>query len=103
MGSKKSNAQSLESFGPATQSAVNSMNSNFGNSSAGTEADARKRKDAEDAAAEQQAQNVTGQEPGVWDTLKAMGGDAVAGAKDMASDPRSAWSAMSGKDRKKKN
>jgi hypothetical protein len=84
MGNKYSNAQAAATPGAMSEG----IRSAFGD---GPEADARKRKMAEDAAAQAQAQQVQGDTPSVWG---AMGMDAVSGVKSMGQD---AWTAISKK------
>ncbi len=88
MGSKYTNAQAIASPSSMSQGIASA----FGDD--GPEAQARKRKEAEDAAAASQAQQATGQVPSAWDTMKGMAGDVASGLQDVAGNPSNAWDTM---------
>lgn len=98
MGNKYSNAQVAASPGDMSRGIAQA----FGD----TEDEARKRKLAEDEAAQasaaQQSQQASGQVPSAWDTMKSMGGDAIAGAKDLASNPSGVWDTLTSGNKKKR-
>lgn len=93
MGTKQTNAQASAASPGAMSQGIAAA---FGDT--GTEEEARKRKDAEDAAATAQGQQVQGQTPSVWDTMKSMSSDIASGGQAMAADPGSVWGTMTGQD-----
>ncbi len=96
MGSKLSNSQAAAS--PAGMS--KGISQAFGDD--GPEAQARKRKESEDAAAAQASAQTSGDAPSAWDTMKAMSGDTLSGLKDVAMDPNGVWSSIQDAGKKKK-